>query len=74
MYMKHDLQTLGANIVYVKPVATADLPQEVQDEAGDLTTLFAMHNTRGEQVALVATADIASQLAAINNMEMVTLQ
>lgn len=73
MYSKHDFKTLGANFIYLKPVAIADLPEEVRAQAGDVTTLFALHNTKGEQVALVASTDVASHLADANQMQLVTL-
>lgn len=73
MYMKHDLQNLGENFIYLRPVATEDLPAEVQAEAGELKTLFAVHNTKGEQLALVANANVASHLAAEHKMQLVTV-
>ena len=73
MFTKNDLQVLGQNIVYLKPVATADLPDDVRAQAGDLKTLFAVHNTMGEQVALVANEGIATHLAAEHHMQLVTL-
>jgi hypothetical protein len=73
MYTKLDLQSLGPNIVYLRRVAIAELPEEVQAEAGDLKTLFAVHNTKGEQVALVASPAVATHLAAANNMKVVAL-
>lgn len=73
MDMKHELKALAGNLIYLKPVATADLPQEVQDQAGSQETLFAVHNTKGEQVALVADPVVASELAVANDMTLVTL-
>ena len=73
MFTKKDFADLGQNIVYLKPVATADLPDEVRAQAGDLKTLFAVHNTKGEQVALVASEGIATHLAAEHHMQLVTL-
>ena len=73
MFTKKDFADLGQNIVYLKPVATSDLPAEVQEQAGDLETLFAVHNTKGEQVALVASEGIASHLADEHHMQLVTL-
>ena len=73
MFTKKDFADLGQNIVYLKPVATADLPAEVQEQANGLETLFAVHNTKGEQVALVASEGIASHLAAEHHMQLVTL-
>lgn len=73
MYTKREFKKLGANFIYMKPVATADMPQEVRDEAGDAKTLFALHNTKGEQVALVANPAVASHLASEHQMQLVTL-
>ena len=73
MFTKNDLQFLGQNIVYLKPVATADLPDDIQAQAGDRKILFAVHNTMGEQVALVASEGIATHLAAEHHMQLVTL-
>jgi len=73
MYMKHDLSDLGANIVYLRPVAIADLPDEVRQQAGGIEMLYAVHNTKGEQVAFVANAAIAGDLAAAHNMQLVTV-
>ena len=73
MLTKQDLQTFGPKMIYLKPVATADLPDEVRAEAGELETLFAVHNNVGEQVALVADRRIASHLAKEHKMELVSL-
>jgi hypothetical protein len=57
-----------SNIVYVKPVATADLPPEVQEQAQGRETLYAVHNADGEQLALVAEAAMAFALARQNDL------
>ena len=51
------------NIVYVKPVAVADLPEEVQSQAQGATVLYAVHREDGEQLALVADRKLAHVLA-----------
>ncbi|MBP1805698.1 DUF1150 family protein [Rubellimicrobium aerolatum] len=58
-----DLQALGADIVYVKPIAVADLPEELREQAGELETIFAVHDSQGQQLALVADRDLAFVLA-----------
>ena len=73
MYTKREFKKLGANLIYMKRVATSDLPAEVQAEAGEAETLFALHNTKGDQVALVADPAVASHLAAEHKMQLVTL-
>jgi hypothetical protein len=76
MNTKQELRALGENIVYLRAVDVADLPDDVRAEAAEVATdtLFAVHNTEGEQVALVASADVASHLAKVNELQLVTLQ
>ncbi len=64
---------LGENIVYVKAVDAADLPEEVQEEVGDLKTLFSVHDKDGTQLALVANRKLAFHLARENNLQPVTV-
>ena len=73
METKFDLEKIGQNIVYVKPVLTADLPEEVQDQVGDVDEIYAVHNAAGEQLALVADRKLAFHLAREHEMEPVTL-
>ncbi|SHG91967.1 Protein of unknown function [Cognatiyoonia sediminum] len=73
MQRKHELKALAGNMIYLKPVATSDLPDEVREDAGSLGTVFAVHNTEGEQVALVANEAIAADLAAQNDMQVVSV-
>lgn len=54
-------------IVYVKAVDVADLPQEVQDQAGELNQLYAVHDVDGQQLALVADRKMAFVLAREHN-------
>jgi hypothetical protein len=60
-------------LVYVKAINVADLPQEVQEEAAGLEQLFAVHNSKGEQLALVAGRAMAFDLARENDYAPVTL-
>lgn len=73
MNARYDLKGISANIVYVKPVDAADLPENVLEQVGDLEQLFAVHDSNGEQLALVAHRDIAAHLAEQNNLEAVSL-
>lgn len=69
MNTRYEFDASGVrNIVYVKPVATADLPPEVQAQAGGAETLYAVHNELGEQLALVASRHMAFALARQNDM------
>ncbi|MGR3467527.1 MAG: DUF1150 family protein [Shimia sp.] len=60
-------------IVYVKPVAVADLPRDVQKEAGDLTELYAVHDEDGERLALVADRELAYVLARQHDLQPLTV-
>ena len=56
-----------SRIVYVKPVAVADLPEKVRAEAGDKELLFAVHDADGQRLALVADRRMAFLLAREND-------
>jgi len=73
MMTKFDLKKMGGNMVYVKSVDVADLPGEVQDQAGDHAHLFAVHDAAGKQLALVADRRMAYALALQNDLSPVTV-
>ena len=73
MNTKVDFSRMHGQMVYVKPVAVDELPQEVQDQADGLETLFAVHNSDGQQLALVADRKLAFVLARQHDMVPVTL-
>jgi hypothetical protein len=54
-------------IVYVKTVDITDLPEEVQGKIEGLEHLYAVHNSEGEQLALVADRKLAFRLARQND-------
>ncbi|EPX81506.1 DUF1150 family protein [Litoreibacter arenae] len=70
-----DLKTLGGadRIVYVRPVAVADLPAEVQSEVDGVEQLYAVHAPDGERLALVLDRDMAFMLARQNDFSPVTV-
>ena len=59
-------------IVYVRPVAVADLPGDMRAQAGDLETLWAVHDSDGARLALVADRKLAFLLARQNEMQPVS--
>jgi len=66
---RYDFEDLDQDkIVYVRAVPVSELPQEVQDQAGDIETLFAVHNADGERLALVKDRQMAFVLARQNDM------
>ena len=67
------LKDLARGIVYVKPVPVADLPQDLRDQAGELETIFAVHDAEGAQLALVADRRLAYALARQHHMQPVTV-
>jgi hypothetical protein len=70
---KSDMDATFADVVYVKPIAVADLPEELREQAGELETIFAVHDADGEQIALVADRKLAFMLARQHDKVPVTL-
>ncbi|UAB87777.1 DUF1150 family protein [Ruegeria sp. SCSIO 43209] len=58
-----EINAEGNRIVYVKAVDVADLPQDLREQAGDLDQLYAVHDSDGQQLALVADRKLAFVLA-----------
>lgn len=55
-------------IVYVRPVAVADLPEEIREQAMGIVTLYAVHRPDGERLALVRDRQMAFALARQNDL------
>ena len=53
--------------VYVKTVAVADLPDEVKEQVQGHDQLYAVHDSKGQQLALVADRRMAFILARQND-------
>ena len=63
----------GRPIVYVRPVEVENLPEDLQEQAQGLKTIYAVHSEDGERLAFVQSRDLAFLLARENNMEPVTV-
>lgn len=59
--------------VYVRQVATATLPQDIQDKLPDVRIMYAVHDTDGERLALVEDRNLAFMLARRNEMRPVSV-
>lgn len=69
MDVKFDaLPDIGNRIVYVRPVAVADLPEEIREQANGIVTLYALHRPDGERLALVRDRQMAFALARQNDL------
>ncbi|MGI3168768.1 DUF1150 family protein [Pseudooceanicola sp. C21-150M6] len=68
MNERYEITKDAARIVYVRPVAVTDLPEEVQEQAEGLDTLYAVHDASGERLALVRDRSSAFILARQNDM------
>ncbi|MEC8581198.1 MAG: DUF1150 family protein [Pseudomonadota bacterium] len=69
MQTKFDFKSLDeGRTVYVRRVATADLPLELQEQADGVEQLYAVHNADGERLALVADRKMAFVLARQNDL------
>ena len=74
METKFDLDTDESRaIVYVRPVKVGDLPEEVQQQAEGLDTIYAVHSSDGERLALVRDRSLAFAVARQHDMEPVTV-
>ncbi|MEO8243035.1 MAG: DUF1150 family protein [bacterium] len=60
-------------IVYVRPVAVADLPRDLQEQAEGFTTIYSVHRPDGERLALVADRNLAFALARQHDMAPVSV-
>ena len=67
-----DPKTPHGNIVYVRPVLTADLPEQVREET-DAEMLYAIHNPDGQRIALVDNYKLAFRVARANHLSPVSV-
>jgi hypothetical protein len=58
----------GAQIVYIRPVQVADLPEPIRLQAEGLETIYAVHRPDGERLALVRDRGLAFALARQNDL------
>jgi hypothetical protein len=58
----------GERIVYILPVAVADLPDVIREQAAGIETLYAVHRPNGERLALVRERELAFALARQNDL------
>ena len=61
------------SIVYIRKVAVADLPDEVQERAQGIESLYAIGGENGEQLALVKDRELAFVVARQNDMRPVSV-
>lgn len=61
------------HIVYVRPVAVADLPDEIREQVEGLDTLYAVHRPNGERLALVRDKGMAFALSRQNDLTPVSV-
>lgn len=67
MHEPFDNAPTEERIVYVKKVDVTDLPTEVQGQIEGLEQLYAVHDSEGQQLALVADRQLAFKLARQND-------
>ena len=68
MLTQFDFKKLDADkLVYVRPVAVADLPEDVRDQASGIDHIYAVHSADGARIALVRDRSMAFELARQND-------
>ncbi len=60
-------------VVYVKEVATQDLPQDIREKLASQNKVYAVHSEAGERLALVRDRKLAFILARQNDLTPVTV-
>lgn len=73
MDTKYDVTEDARRIVYIRPVAVDELPEEVQAQANGAETIYAVHDEDGERLALVKDRNLAFILARQNDFSPVTV-
>lgn len=73
MDSKHPIPKTSRPIAYVRPVETADLPEDVRAQLPGVTRLYAIHHEEGEQLALVTDRTMAFVMARQNDYEPVSV-
>lgn len=53
----------GNRIVYVRPVATEDLPEDIREQIGPVKVVYSVNAADGQRLALVADRRLAFHLA-----------
>jgi hypothetical protein len=56
------------NLVYVRPVSAIELPDEIRNKVAGTDTLYAVHNSMGQRLALVKDRQLAFVLARQNDL------
>lgn len=54
--------------VYIKEIAVVDLPVELRGQIDDVSSLFSVHNAKGDRLALVGNRRLAFELAHQNDL------
>ena len=74
MNTKFDFGTEDAErIVYVRPVAVAELPADVREQAMGMDEIYAVHDADGQRLALVKDRTLAFVLARQNDFAPVSV-
>ena len=74
MHSKYDFSHLDTDdLVYIKTVAVTELPLDLQRQVGPDKTLYAVHKSDGERVAVVENRALAYSLARDHDLTPMTL-
>ena len=68
-FTKHGIERKA----YVRPVAYADLPEDMQAETKGYEVVYAIHSEDGERLALVKDRDLAFAVARTNDFTPVSV-
>ena len=68
-----NLPDVTQGIVYVRPIAVADLPEDLQSQIEGVETVYSVHRSDGARVALVRDRALAFALARENDIPAVSV-
>lgn len=72
VFNKSDSSPTG-NIVYIRPISIAELPEEIRIQVPGVEQLYAVHRPDGERLALVRDRVLAFSLARENELQPVSV-
>ena len=74
MHSKYEFSYYDTDdLVYIKTVAATELPLDLQRQVGSEKTVYAVHKSDGERVAVVENRALAFVLARENDLTPVTV-
>ncbi len=69
-----EMPQIVGKFVYVRPVAVANLPEQLRAQAGESEIIYSMNAEDGAQIALVISRELAFSIAREHDLSPVMVQ